>query len=74
MDNKEKRNEFFNQIKVNKNVSKSVIAKNNFFEMIDGNEEALNMLSVKRLKKLEKYYDGIIKQNNEKIKRLNNNC
>ena len=30
----------------------------------------LNMLSIDRLKKLEKYYDEVIKENDTKIKKL----
>lgn len=37
---------------------------------INANDEALNMLSIDRLKKLEQYYDEIIRQNDAKIKRL----
>jgi len=33
------------------------------------NEEALNNLSIDRLRKLEKYYDNVIKENEEKMKR-----
>jgi hypothetical protein len=42
-----------------------------FLKEIDGNKEMLNMLSIERLKRLEKYYDNIIEENNKKIKRLN---
>ena len=42
----------------------------NFLEEIKGNEEALNMLSIDRLKKLEKYYDSVIEENEKKIKKL----
>lgn len=66
----EKQYRFTNEIKVDAKVVDSVVEKNNFLKEIEGNEEALNMLSIDRLKKLEKYYDNIIKQNNEKIKKL----
>lgn len=42
----------------------------NFLKEIEGNEEKLNMLSIDRLKKLEKYYDNIIAENDKKIKKL----
>lgn len=61
---------FANEIKVNKKSVDAVLEKNNFLKEIEGNEEALNMLSIDRLKKLEKYYDNIIEQNNEKIRKL----
>ena len=48
----------------------NVINKKNFLEEIDGNVEALKLLSVDRLRKLEKYYDGVIKENEKKIKKL----
>ena len=49
------------------------MAKKKFLKYIDGNVEALNLLSVDRLKKLEKYYDEIIKENEIKIKKLKAN-
>lgn len=61
---------FLKEIKVNSNVSNKVIKKNTFLEEVDGNAEALNLLSISRLKKLEQYYDEIIKQNDAKIKKL----
>lgn len=66
----EKQDRFVNEIKVDRKVVDAVVEKNNFLKEIEGNEEALNMLSIDRLKKLEKYYDNIIEQNNEKIKKL----
>lgn len=66
----EEKPSFINDIKVDSKTVNTVIEKNNFLEEINGNEEALNMLSIDRLKKLEKYYDSIIKQNNEEIKKL----
>lgn len=66
----EKQDRFIDEIKVDTKAVDSVIEKKNFLEEIDGNEEALNMLSIERLQKLEKYYDSIIEQNNEKIRRL----
>ena len=47
-----------------------VIERNLFLKEIEGNEEKLEMLSIDRLKKLEKYYNNIIEENNEKIKKL----
>lgn len=66
----EKQDSFINEIKVDTKIVDSVIEKKNFLEEINGNEDALNMLSIERLQKLEKYYDNIIEQNNEKIKKL----
>ena len=67
---KEQQEIFANDIKIDTEVVNSVIEKKNFLEKINGNEEALNMLSIDRLKKLEKYYDSVIERNNEKIKKL----
>ena len=64
-ENKKKQESFANEIKVD-----TLIKKNDFLKEIEGNEEGLNMLSIDRLEKLEKYYDDIIEQNNKKIKRL----
>ena len=58
------RNNFINNLKVDAKVTNAVIEK------INGNEEALKMLSIDRLKKLEKYYNNIIEQNNKKIRNL----
>ena len=44
----------------------TIIERNYFLKKIEGNEEALRMLSIDRLKILEKYYDNVIEQNNEK--------
>lgn len=44
--------------------------KDNFLKEIEGNPEKLNMLSIDRLKKLEKYYDSVIEENDRKIKKL----
>lgn len=67
---KEQQDIFVNEIKVDEKVVNSVIEKKNFLEEINGNEELLNMLSIDRLKKLEKYYDSVIERNNEEIKKL----
>ena len=64
-ENKKNQDSFANEIKVD-----TLIKKNDFLKKIEGNEEGLNMLSIDRLEKLEKYYDDIIEQNNKKIKRL----
>ena len=67
---KERKSDFIGNIKVDTKAVNSVIDKKNFLEAIKGNEEALNMLSIDRLKKLEKYYDSVIKENEKKIKKL----
>ena len=68
----EKQYSFFYDIKVDAKATNSIIEKKSFLEEIDGNEEALKMLSIDRLKKLEKYYDGVIEQNNKIIEKLKN--
>ena len=67
-------NKFFEDLKVDSTDVDKVINKQNFFEEIDGNVEALKLLSTERLIKLEKYYDDIIKENEEKIKKLKSNA
>ena len=59
-------NKFYNEI----TVDTKVFGKQDFLKEIEGNEKALSMLSVDRLKKIENYYDNIIKQNELKIKKL----
>lgn len=66
----ERQSNFIGNIKVDTKVVNSVIDKKNFLEEINGNEEALNMLSIDRLKKIEKYYDSVIAENEKKIKKL----
>lgn len=66
----ERLNDFIDNIKVDIKGVDSVIDKKNFFEEIKGNEEVLNMLSIDRLKKLEKYYDSVIAENEKKIRKL----
>ena len=62
--------EFVDNIKVDTKAVNSLIDQKNFLEEINGNEKALNMLSIDRLKKLEKYYDSVIAENEKKIKKL----
>ena len=66
----ERLSDFIDNIKIDTKVVDSVIDKKNFLEEIKGNEEVLNMLSIDRLKKLEKYYDSVIAENETKIKKL----
>lgn len=61
---------FVNDLKVDVNATNTVIERNAFLKELEGNEKALKMLSIDRLKKLEEYYDDIIEQNNERIKKL----
>lgn len=63
-------NNIINDLKVNVKSTNKVVEINNFLQRIEGNEEALKMLSIDRLKKLEKYYNNIIEQNNRKINKL----
>ena len=66
----ERLSDFIDNIKIDTKVVDSVIDKKNFLEEIKGNEELLNMLSIDRLKKLEKYYDSVIAENDKKIRKL----
>ncbi len=61
---------FLNDIKVDTSDIDKFMDKNNFLEYIDGNIDALNLLSVDRLKKLKEYYDGVIEQNDKIIENL----
>ena len=56
----------------NKNIQKSnlLIERKQFLKVLDGNEQALRMLSLDRLKKLEEYYDSVIEKNNKIIEEL----
>ena len=66
----ESQSDFIDNIKIDTKVVNSVTDKKNFLEEIKGNEEVLNMLSMDRLKKLEKYYDSVIAENEKKIRKL----
>lgn len=63
-------NEFFNNIKVDSSNVDKVVDKKKFLEYIDGNVEALKMLSIDRLRKLKEYYDGVIEENDKIIEKL----
>lgn len=67
---KERQSDFVDNIKIDAKAVNSVIEKKNFLEEIKGNEEVLNMLSIDRLKQLEKYYDSVIAENEKKIRNL----
>ena len=66
---KERQSDFVDNIKIDAKAVNSVIEKKNFLEEIKGNEEVLNMLSIDRLKQLEKYYDSVIAENEKKIRK-----
>lgn len=66
----EKKDNFITELSVDDKKINNVIEKKNFLQEIEGNEEKLNMLSIDRLQKLEKYYDSIIAENDKKIKKL----
>lgn len=63
-------NDFFDNIKVEPSNINRVVTSKKFLEYIDGNVEALKMLSVDRLRKLKAYYDEVIKENNKIIEKL----
>ena len=65
---KEKNDKFINEIRDEEIIKKS--KKSEFLSGIDGNVEKLSLLSVERLRLLKKYYEDVIKENEEKIKKL----
>ena len=65
---KEKNDKFINEIRDEEIIKKS--KKSEFLRGIDGNVEKLSLLSVERLRLLKKYYEDVIKENEEKIKKL----
>lgn len=66
----EKRDKFITELIVDDNEMNKVLKKDKFLKEIEGNVEKLNMLSIDRLKKLEKYYDNVITENEKKIKKI----
>lgn len=63
-------NKFLNEIRVENNDLEKLIDKKDFLNFLDGNEEALKKLSIDKLEKLIKYYDGVIEKNDKLIKRM----
>lgn len=64
------REEFIDSYKVNSKDVNKIVDRKKFLKRIEENDKILNMLTVERLRKLTKYYADIIKQNDEKIKKL----
>ena len=67
---KNSQNNFIDDIKVETSITNEIFERNKFLKEIDGNKDALNMLSIDRLKKLEIYFDSFIEENEKKIKKL----
>ena len=61
---------FMDEIRVDDAQIDKTLTKEEFLEKINGNKEALKLLSIDRLKKLNQYYDEIINKNEKKIKKL----
>ncbi len=72
MSNKRKNKQNFlkNDLKVDTSYINKIIDKKKFLKYIDGNIDALNLLSVDRLTELKKYYERNIEKNNKVIKQL----
>lgn len=70
-ENQEVENNFRKEIKIDVKDSANPTAKKDLLEELNGNIQKLELLSTDRLRKLEKYYDNVIKQNEIKIKKLN---
>ena len=66
----QKKNEFLDEIKIDSKSIDNISKRNAIIKEIDENIEALNKLSLEELYKIEEYYDDVIKQNEEKIKKL----
>ena len=64
------KNNFLNDIKIDTRDINKFVYKKKFLEYIDGNIEALNLLSINRLKKLKEYYNEIIENNDKIIEKL----
>ena len=62
--------QFMKEMKIEKQFLYDSLGKKEFLKKIDGNAEALNMLSLDRLKKLEEYYDSCIEEYENIIKKL----
>ena len=67
------KDQFMDEIKVDKNIVNNSLMKADFLREINGNRKALNLLSIDRLKMLEQYYDNIIEEKESAIKKLQAN-
>ena len=62
--------DFIDNLKSDSQIKDNIIERNNFLEEIKGNTEALDMLSIDRLRRLSKYYDEVIEKNKKIINDL----
>jgi len=65
------KDKFMEEIRVDTTETDKIIARNAFLDKIDGNEEELGNLSLEDLFKVFNYYDEVINENEEEIKKLN---
>lgn len=65
------KDKFMEDIRVDTTETDKIIARNAFLDKIDGNEEELGNLSLEDLFKVFNYYDEVINENEEEIKKLN---
>lgn len=61
---------FTDKLKVDTKGVNAFAKRTAFLKEIEDNEEALSMLPIDKLKKLEKYYEDIVKKNEMEIKKL----
>lgn len=67
-----KENNFREDIRIELKSSENPQNKKDFLSEINGNVEKLELLSTDRLRRLEKFYDGVIAKNKMLISKLNN--
>ena len=65
-----KKDKFIDDIKIDYNAVDIVVKKTLLLQEIEENDEVLNTLSIGKLRELEEYYDNVIKDNEEKIRKL----
>ena len=61
---------YFDDIKIDPSDINNYVDKKNFLKYVDGNVDALNLLSTDRLLKLEEYYNEVIQNNKKTIEKL----
>lgn len=66
-----KDNKFREEIRIEVKPSNNPQNKKDFLSEINGNVEKLELLSIDRLRRLEKFYDGVIAKNKMVISKLN---
>lgn len=67
---REQHGDFVDQLKIDKDITNVPYEKEKFLEEMMNDVKSLSLLSIDRLRQIEKYYDSLIKKNAMIIKKL----